>query len=87
MEQKPSLGRIVIYKLTSYQKPASPQHSHESALVPNNGADECPAVIVRVWSDTCVNLRLLNDGRGDAPWVTSATIGDGEGQWNWPARK
>lgn len=71
---KPSIGRIVIYKFSDYEK-----CSH------TNGADECPAVIVGVWSETCVNLKLLTDGPG-VPWVTSITQGDGQRQWHWPER-
>ncbi len=81
MEQKPSLGRIVIFKLAAHMK-----GQRDIEPFANNGADECPAVVVRVWSDTCVNLKLLTDG-AQTQWVTSASLGDGEGQWNWPARK
>ncbi len=39
-------------------------------------------MIVRVWSDTCVNLKVLVDGNFDF-WVTSASQGDGPRNWNW----
>jgi hypothetical protein len=71
--QQPSLGRVVIYTLTDRDK----------ELIANNGADQCPATIARVWSDTCVNLKLQNDGDG-APWKTSILQGDQPGQWSWP---
>ncbi len=45
--QKPSLGRVVIVKV-------------DPSI--NNGSDEAPAMITRVWSDTMVNLRVLLDG-------------------------
>lgn len=43
---KPSLGRIVLYRMP-------------------DGQDR-PAMIVRVWSDTCVNLQVFTDGENDA---------------------
>lgn len=71
---KPTIGRIVIYKFSDYEK------------CPHvNNADECPAIIVRVWSDTCVNLKLLVDGP-DVPWFTSIVQGDQQRQWHWPER-
>ena len=75
--QAPSLGRVVIYRLTDAER-ASNLSPHG-----NNGAAECPATIVRVFSDTCVNLKLLNDGEG-VPWRTSVLLGTGGGQWSWP---
>lgn len=71
-DQKPSVGRVVHYK---------PSDSDP----PRNNAEVLPAVIVRVWSDTCVNLRVLNDQVYDF-WKTSSTLGDGAGQWTWPPR-
>lgn len=77
-----SIGRVVIYRLTDYDKQALiAQGSHN----PNNGSDVAPAVIVRCWSDICVNLRVLIDGN-ETLWVTSAILGDEERQWQWPTR-
>lgn len=52
--QKPSLGRIVHYVYDDGRHPG--QH--------------CAAVITAVWSDTCVNLRLLADGGNDYGYRT-----------------
>jgi len=51
----------------------------------HNNAIVLPAVIVRVWSDTSVNLKVLNDEVSDF-WKTSSTQGEQPGQWNWPPR-
>ncbi|MGH9685305.1 MAG: hypothetical protein ACRD4S_17045 [Candidatus Acidiferrales bacterium] len=72
---KPTIGRIVIYK---YAKNEQCNHTNHAAL--------CPAVIVRVWSDTCVNLKLLEDGPLDS-WKTSVALGDRETEWSWPVRE
>lgn len=74
---KPSIGRIVIYKYADSEKC---QHT--------NGSEECPAIIVRVWSDTCVNLKLLEDGQQNS-WKTSvltSELAGTAGQWRWPER-
>lgn len=55
---KPSLGRIVIAAVN----PAT-----------NNGADEAPAVITRVWNDHLVNVRVLLDG-DTVEWKTSVEL-------------
>lgn len=62
--QKPSVGRIVHVTVDGRY---------------NNGSDVAPAVITRVWSDTCVNLRVLYDGPSVAPegrqdWLTSWSV-------------
>lgn len=72
---KPSIGRIVIYKVSSEDKTG----------VGHNNAEAVPAVIVRVWSDTCVNLHVLTDGPNTL-WKTSVSLGDGPSQWSWPPR-
>lgn len=56
-----------------------------------------PAIIVRVWSDTCVQLQIFIDGTNDRnkgfnieeqlrgiAWRTSVVQGDDPGQWQWP---
>jgi hypothetical protein len=56
--QTPAIGRIVHITMD----PAE-----------NNGADVAPAIITRVWSDTCVNVRVLADSHA-TDWKTSVTI-------------
>jgi hypothetical protein len=69
---KPSLGRIVIYHFGSDQ-------------AVNNGEADAPAVIVRVYSDTCVNLRILCDGNAIL-WKGSVQQGHSMDQWSWPVK-
>ncbi|MFJ2477127.1 hypothetical protein ACIOWI_29835 [Streptomyces sp. NPDC087659] len=77
MAQQPSIGRIVHVPMD----PAT-----------NNGADVAPAVITRVWSETCVNVRVLSDGHA-IEWRTSvmfledlAERASGYHFWTWPPR-
>lgn len=80
---KPTIGRIVIYKLSEQDKE---QLKALGSQNPNNGADEAPAMIVRTWgSDNCVNLRVIIDGN-ETLWRTSALLGDQPSQWRWPER-
>jgi len=74
--KKPSIGRIVAYVL---------------AEGPNKGQDR-PAVIVRVWSDTTVNLQVFTDGDNDGlpavKWDTSVQLDPARAlrTWHWPER-
>lgn len=72
MTTTPTIGRVVIYR-----------HSDEDDPFEKNGAEECPAVIVRVLDDGRVSLRLLPDG-GAVPHVVGRTMGRDKGQWRWP---
>lgn len=75
MDQKPSLGRIVLFR------------SHES-----NGAKEHPAMITRVWSDTCVNLTVFPDFANHFVMKTSVNQNENlegpnqDNVWRWPPR-
>jgi hypothetical protein len=78
MNQKPSIGRIVHFILNDYI----------TAGFITNGqvqGERVAAIVTRVWSDTCVNLRLILDGDA-VPLVTSVVQGTEPGQWEWPAR-
>src|SRR5689334_3129034 len=84
---KPTIGRIVIYNTTQEDRD---RQSYEGVngngpvrITVGNVQMQLPAIIVAVWGDTCVNLKVINDGQNDF-WVTSSLQGDGERQWNWP---
>ena len=81
---KPSIGRIVHFVQA---KPAwAGQYAGEVHL---------PAIIVAVWSDTCVNLQVFTDGTNSdeqnmspVKWLTSVNF-DGSDtpqprSWHWP---
>lgn len=68
---EPTIGRIVIFNVPEEMKPRV------------NFAEKLPAIIVRVWSDGVVNLKIITDGPEDI-WDTSVHMGDGPHQWNWP---
>lgn len=75
--QKPSVGRIVLY---------TPPINLEFAT---QKVQPYPAVITHVWSDTCVNLHVLDDGSyrlGHDTKPTSVTLGTGHRTWAWPSR-
>lgn len=90
MNPGPSIGRIVHYRLSAQdvqriyasQQGANPLHGIGNPAAPG---DDFPAVVVRVWNPTSVNLQVLLDGP-DNLWVTSATEGEQQGNWFWPPR-
>ena len=82
---KPSIGRIVHF----VQKKPSGYPA---------GVVHLPAIIVAVWSDTCVNLQVLTDGRNSdednmsmVKWVTSIGVDESPEPapytWHWPERE
>lgn len=48
-----------------------------------------PAIVVRKWSDTCVNLQVFTDGDNDYPgtngtlWKTSVTYSEDKLPYTW----
>jgi hypothetical protein len=68
---KPKIGMRVLYKCA---KPR-PEWAGDQ--------DQSPAIITRVWSDTCVNLTVFGDSACGAVSLTSVCCGTGEGQWTW----
>jgi hypothetical protein len=82
---RPTIGRIVHF-VNDFANVQELQH-------------HVPAIITRVWSDTCVNLRVFYDGTNDAPegsseWKTSVIyqepgtprINPDPRTWHWPER-
>ncbi len=71
---KPTVGRIVHYY---------PQDGDRFGTMD----EPIAAVIVRVWSEECVNLRLLPDS-DDSPHVSSVPLDENCGaySWSWPPR-
>lgn len=61
--QKPALGRNVLVKVDKTQ---------------NNGSDTASATIVRVWSDTAVNIRVTLDAFSLPLWMTSVQLVEDE---------
>jgi hypothetical protein len=43
-----------------------------------------PAIITKVHSDTCVNLRVFYDSNRNDAWRSSVTQGTAQGCWDWP---
>jgi hypothetical protein len=76
-----TIGRVVIFKTTEQQQDAMRKASLLGRSC--NASDELPAIVVAVWSQNVINLKVLLDGIGDI-WVTSVSEGDQPGQWHWP---
>jgi hypothetical protein len=78
---EPTIGRIVLFTL---------DEQNEKRITEENGNNATcspvlPAVIVKVWSASCVNLKVLTDGPKDL-WVTSVSFGTGPRTCAWPQR-
>ena len=82
MSQTPSVGRIVHY----FPGP------HDPSACVNGNDDPVAAVVVRAWSDDCLNLRLLLDYTANegCPSRTSVqrrgVAPSGSFCWDWPER-
>lgn len=75
MSITPSIGRIVWFK-----------SNHRADFLE---ADEAPAIITRVWSDTCVSLTVFRDGNTPITVSSVALVDDdkalieGGRSWRW----
>ena len=79
---KPTIGRIVHYTFPNTFAGTGQSREGQSRTV--------PAIIVAVWSDTCVNLRVFQDGEHPPLWKTSVVLKQSEDDltceyWEWPA--
>ncbi len=86
MPQTPTIGRTVLYTLSEHEADALNKKHHDEigrTLNAPHARQAYPAVITAVWSDTCVNLRVLLDGE-PVHWATSRALGEGEFCWAWP---
>ncbi len=80
--QKPTVGRIVLYNPSTNENTALAQ-------LGNNSSGQMPAIITSVWSDECVNLKVMIDGNHPDLWRTSVLLANNPGQqmsWEWPKR-
>ena len=92
-EQKPSIGRIVHYKLNEGDVANIDRlmplvvDGQCQERNPVTAGDVYPAMVVRVFdpSPTTANLRVFLDG-ADSYWATSRTEADEPGHWTWPPR-
>lgn len=79
--------QITSEKQAAAPKPTVGRIVHFWQFAPD--AEPMPAIIVHVWSDDCVNLRIFRDSPpADDEYVTSVVRckqGDKWG-WDWPAR-
>jgi hypothetical protein len=58
---KPTVGRVVLYK------------AHSNETYPGAGDGFQPAIVCKVWSDTCVNLAVF-DANGNPSGRTSVLL-------------
>lgn len=94
---KPTAARIVLYVLSQADCDSIEASRARMAELLQISAgqignsvkpgDIVPAIIVRAWSDTCVNAQAILDG-GDTHWLMSRSL-DAEKShqsWHWPER-
>lgn len=78
MKQGPTIGRVVLYTLVDTEADI-------------NGSRQFPAIVVKVWSPDCVNLRVFADD--DKPPLHRTSVCERGphneqygGYWEWPVR-
>ena len=52
------------------------------------GAEPLPAIVVKVWSDTCINLHIFPDVPCKSPHLVTSVVNfeGAEPRWMWPPR-
>jgi hypothetical protein len=99
---KPTIGRVVHYKLSDYDAEAINRRRFDfAAAAPANtgfqghvgnraeAGQVFPATIVRVFDpegDTGTSNLQVSLDGNDTYWATSRKAGDEEGTWSWPPR-
>lgn len=86
MSQTPAIGRIVRYTLSEDDEAQlAKRYADEFGRTLNEplAGDAYPALIVRVWSDASVNLKVFLDGE-HVHWATSRAESNQWGGWAWP---
>ena len=99
----PTLGRIVLYKLTVGDALAVNRRREDFRIYteeggPNTGhaghsgnhvreGDEFPAMVVRAWGSDGLVNLQVHLDGNDTLWATSRREGDGPGCWRWPPRE
>lgn len=97
MVHVPSIGRIVHYYQGDNEAPAYFEEAGvtKKLWTGTNGTRVHPAVITRVWSDTCVNLFVFLDAKGlevraSATHLPNEVFAPGmhceNSGWRWPER-
>lgn len=86
----PTIGRIVIYKLSEGDAAEIGHHRSQDFGAAGNhvrAGEEYPAVVVRTFGSDMgtSNLKVMLDGNDDY-WATSRIEGNDTGMWHWPAR-
>lgn len=76
----PTIGRVVIYNTTEEDRENMSNNTFCNVQM------QVPAIIVAVWGkeeNSLVNLQVICDGE-KFMWKTSVSLGENEGNWNWP---
>jgi hypothetical protein len=91
----PTIGRTVIYREGDFELSSQSFDHSFRGMDGTNGTREHPAIITRVWSDTCVNLTVFLDAVG--PQVRNSVVllpkmpkgvalDPANSGWRWPDR-
>lgn len=88
MPETLSPGQTVLYTLSANEADALAEaHADKIGRTLNRpeAGQVCAALVLRVWSPTCANLKVFLDGE-PTYWATSRSEGEGEGRWSIWAR-